>query len=90
MDAEGGTKAINKLHGKAISKNGKPLVVELSYEVSGSCPWNQVSKCFTSAAKEQIIILLTLNHLFSFALHFVAIFTLFSVYCIYFTNDPSV
>lgn len=34
MDVEGGNKAINNLHGKAISKNGKPLIVELSYEVS--------------------------------------------------------
>ena len=34
MDIEGGTKAINNLHGKAISKNGRPLVVELSHEVS--------------------------------------------------------
>ena len=34
MDAEGGTKAVNNLHGKAISKNGKPLVVEPSYDVS--------------------------------------------------------
>ncbi|CAI8039033.1 Tudor domain-containing protein 1 [Geodia barretti] len=32
MDAEGGTKAVNNLHGKAISKNGKPLVVEPSYD----------------------------------------------------------
>jgi hypothetical protein len=35
MDVEGGTKAINNLHGKAISKNGKPLVVELSHEPKG-------------------------------------------------------
>ena len=33
MNVEGGNKAINNLHGKAISKNGKPLVVELSREV---------------------------------------------------------
>jgi hypothetical protein len=32
MDVEGGTKAINNLHGKAISKNGRPLIVELSHE----------------------------------------------------------
>lgn len=34
MDVEGGSKAINNLHGKAISKNGKPLIVEISREVS--------------------------------------------------------
>ena len=32
MDAEGAQKAINGLHGKTISKNGKPLVVELSHD----------------------------------------------------------
>jgi hypothetical protein len=32
MDAEGGAKAVNNLHGKAISKNGKPLIVEPSYD----------------------------------------------------------
>ena len=36
MDVEGGAKAISNLHGKTISKNGKPLIVELSYEVSPS------------------------------------------------------
>lgn len=36
MDAEGGAKATNNLHGKAISKNGKPLVVEFSCEVNNT------------------------------------------------------
>ena len=46
MDPEGGQRAMNTLHGKAIAKYSKPLVVEISHDVSVCvCVWICVCVC---------------------------------------------